>query len=197
MNTAHALSVSAALGYAILGVAHLFTWRTLRQRRWAWFATSCALAALFFLIELRHDEVPPPSTLGLLAAMVPTLMMLQALAAYFELPRAWRQRLLLWQGAVSVTAALLMAAGRLDRLGAFLSYDLMLLSVVAAAVWQRRRARWAVVTSLLLYSLPLALAATGLVDPLYLRFLTVPPLLAAGSAMLIEGLLIQIGRAHV
>ena len=197
MNTAQALSVSAAFGYALLGTAHAFTWRTLRQRRWAWYAVSCELAALFFLLESRHDQIPPPTTLGLVVSMALTLLVLQAFGAYFELARVWRRRLLAFQVAVALLSTAWMASGQMSRLQAFLAFDLMLVSLIVAALLQPRthRLRWAVLLSLSLYSVPVAAGWAGWLEPPWLRFATVPPLLAAGTAMLIEGLLIHHRRA--
>lgn len=197
LNTAQALSLSTAMAYALLGAAHAFTWRTLRQGRWGWYALSCALAALFFAVEMRHHTLPPPSMTGLLAGMLLTLIYLQAFAAYFELPDTLRQRLLGWQVTVAVGAAAWMAVGDFDRLHAFMAYDLMLLPLVAVAAWQPRtlRLRWSVLLGLSLHPAPVLAAALGWIDASWLRFATVPPLMVAGTGMLIEGLLIHHQRA--
>jgi methyl-accepting chemotaxis protein len=193
MTAVQAFALSLSIGFALLALAHLAVWRTLRQGCWAGFTATSALAAGYFLIDRSMpvvDNRPHAVATGLGFA----LMMLGWLSvgAYLGLSR----RMLRAVGAVLAVQGLvvvgLVAAQAVGRLVVFSSYALMAWLVLGAA-WRtgdgaHRESRAVVAGAALLYPVAISLTAAGLLAPAYLRYAMSLPMVLIGTAMLVEGL---------
>jgi methyl-accepting chemotaxis protein len=201
MSALQAFALCLSIAFATLALAHLSTWRTMRQGCWAGFAATAALASAYFLLDHRMPVVNNRPNFGATVAGF-ALMSLGwlSVSAYLGVGRKGLRLMAAVQLAQGVLVSSLVALGLMGRLGVFSNYALMAWLVLAATWWagdtQRRQSRVVIASAALLYPLVVGLAAAGVLDPLHLRYAMALPMALVGTAMLVEGMLMAQQQAQ-
>lgn len=195
MSAPQAFATSLSIAFAVLALAHVSIWRTMRQGCWAGFAATAMLAAGYFLLEpfMPLAGNRPHFVATVLGFALMTLGWL-SVGAYLGLSR----QVLRIVGGILVSQGLvvggLVAADAISRVGVFTNYALMAWTVLAAAWYTgdgaHRQSRVVVASAALLYPSAVALTVAGVLAPPYLRYTMSLPMAMVGTAMLVEGMVV-------
>jgi len=200
MTAPQAFAFSLSLAFAILALAHVSIWRTMRRGCWAGFAATALLASVYFVIEpfMPVTNNRPNFAATSLAFALMSLGWL-SVGAYLGLSHRVLRHVASVLLVQSLLVSSLVAAGALNRIGVFINYGVMAWTVLGSAWYTgdgtHRQSRVVVASVALLYPIDLGLTAAGVLTPQYLRYAMALPMVLVGMAMLVEGLVVAQRRA--